>query len=60
MFESKKFSVFLCNPLEAHPCDAQELLLNLDDIEEFLRMIHKSNKAVIIYPPCDEVINDEK
>ena len=60
MYDYKQFSVFLCNPLETHPVDAQHLLLNLDDIEDFLRMIHKSNKTVIIYPPNEVQENENK
>ena len=54
-----KYLVMLCNPLEAHPKDAQLLNIDSDEIEQFLSIIEKNNKALIIYPNFEEAFKNE-
>lgn len=58
--KDKKYLVMLCNPLEAHPIDAQQFYIDKYDMEEFLDIIEGNEKALIIYPPfITECKNDE-
>ena len=56
----EKYTVYICDYLEALPCNAQLLLVDkyqLDDLEDIIK---DNEKCLIIYPPCDEVQEDEK
>ena len=57
---SNKYLIMLCNPLEAHPIDAQEFYIEKDNIEEFLTIMEGNNKAFIIYPPLDTECNNDE
>jgi hypothetical protein len=55
-----KYPVLLCSQLEAIPCDAQQLILDYYQVEDLIGMLKQNDKCLIIYPPFQEVQEDEK
>ena len=55
----EKYTVYICDYLEAIPCNAQSLSVAWYQIEELTHMIKNNEKCLIIYPP-NEVQEDEK
>lgn len=55
-----KYPVLLCSQLEAIPCDAQQLILDYYQVEDLIGMLKQNDKCLIIYPPFQEVNDNEK
>ena len=55
----EKYTVYICDYLEALPSNAQSLSVDWYQIEELTHMIKDNEKCLIVYPPY-EVQEDEK
>lgn len=55
----EKYTVYICDYLEALPSNAQSLSVDWYQIEELTHMIKDNEKCLIVYPPY-EVQENEK
>ena len=55
----EKYTVYICDYLEALPSNSQELHLKHYQLDDLITILQDNEKCLIIYPP-NEVQEDEK
>ena len=55
---NKEYAVYICDYLEALPCNAQFLLVDKYQLDDLADIIKDNEKCLIVYPPNE--VQDEK